>query len=136
MKAKATYSVKKWDEKNYQEISPGKKLTKATVEYEFTGDLEGKATTDYLMCYTQANEKDQHLSTATYIGLLRFEGTLAGRSGSFVMKDDGKFEGGVAASSLTVVEGSGTDALAGICGTGIYRAGKEGIVFEMEYEIA
>ena len=135
MKAKSTYSVKKWEENAYAQISPEKKLTKASVEYEFKGDLEGKATIEYLMCYTFAHEKDQHLSTAIYTGLLRFEGTLGARAGSFVMKDDGKFEGGVAASTLTIIGGSGTGALAGIKGSGMYRASNEGFVFEVEYDV-
>jgi hypothetical protein len=44
MSAKSTYAVKKWEEHAYEQISSEKKLTKASVEYEFTGDLEGKAT--------------------------------------------------------------------------------------------
>jgi hypothetical protein len=135
MKAKATYSVKKWEEKTYDQISPEMKMTKASVEYEFSGELEGKASVEYLMFYSHADPTDQHKSSASYVGLIRFEGTLGGRSGSFVMKDDGKFESGTAASALTIVEGSGTGSLEGIKGTGMYRANREGFVFEMEYEV-
>jgi hypothetical protein len=135
MKAKATYSVKKWEEKTYDQISPEIKMTKASVEYEFSGELEGTASVEYLMFYSHADPTDQHKSSASYVGLIRFEGTLNGRSGSFAMKDDGTFESGTAASALTIVEGSGTGSLEGIKGTGMYRANCEGFVFEMEYEM-
>jgi hypothetical protein len=132
MKATATYTVKKWEESMRQQISPDMKMTKASVEYELKGDLEGKATVEYLMFYTHADEKDQHNSAAEYIGLMRFEGKLNGRSGSFVMKDDGRFEAGIADSSLTILEGSGTGDLKRITGTGMYRASKEGARMEVE----
>ncbi len=134
MKAKSTFSVLKWDESTYKEIPASKKLTKASVLYDFKGDLEGKVTTEYLMCYTQVDPKDQHLSTATYIGLLHFEGTLAGHSGSFVMKDEGKYQGGIS-SNVTIVEGSGTSALQNIKGVGKYQTIQGGMVFELEYEL-
>lgn len=41
MKAAATFSVKKWEENTYAQISPTVKMTKASVEYALTGELEG-----------------------------------------------------------------------------------------------
>lgn len=134
MKATATFSVKKWEEKTLHQISPDKKTTKASVEYELQGDLQGKAAVEYLMFYSHADENDQHNSAATYIGLMRFEGKLDGRAGSFVMKDEGTFEGGSADSTLRILEGSGTGELECIKGTGMYRANKDGFQFELEYE--
>ncbi|MBX2991868.1 MAG: DUF3224 domain-containing protein [Bacteroidetes bacterium] len=132
MKATATYSVKKWEESTLQQIPPDMKTTRASVEYELKGDLEGKATVEYLMFYVHADEKDQHNSTAVYTGLIRFEGKLNGRAGSFVMKDDGKFAGGAAESSLKILDGSGTGELKGISGTGMYRADREGARMEVD----
>jgi hypothetical protein len=136
MKAKATYSVKKWEENTYNQISPEMKMTKASVEYEFSGDLEGKASVEYLMFYSHIDPADQHKSSASYLGLIRFDGKLAGHSGSFVMKDEGKFEGGTAESALKILEGSGTASLKGVRGTGMYRANKAGLLFEMQYDLA
>ncbi len=48
MHAKSTYTVKKWDEKPYEEISSSMKMTKATVEFEMNGDLTGKASSRVL----------------------------------------------------------------------------------------
>ncbi len=39
MHAKSTYTVKKWDEKPYEEISSSMKMTKASVEFEMSGEL-------------------------------------------------------------------------------------------------
>ncbi len=52
MKAKSSYSVKKWEEGTYRQISPEMKLTKASVIYELTGDLEGIASVEYMMLST------------------------------------------------------------------------------------
>lgn len=136
MKAQCTYSVTKWNESTYDEISPGMKMTKASVEYAFTGELAGRAAVEYLMFYSHVDEKDQHGSAAAYTGLIRFTGTVAGRSGSFVMSDNGRFEAGTAASVIRICEGSGTDALRGISGSGAYRADKNGCQFSMEYTLA
>ena len=135
MKAKSTYAVKKWNESTYDQISSGMKMTKATVEYGFTGDLEGKAAVEYLMFYSHVDEKDQHGSAALYTGLIRFTGTLAGRTGSFVMSDNGRFEGGIASSVVRICDESGTEALTGIAGSGSYRADKNGCQFEMDYTL-
>jgi len=135
MKAHGTYAVKKWDETTYDEISPGMKMTRALVEYAFSGEIAGSASVEYLMFYRHFDEKDQHGSSASYAGLIRFSGALAGRQGSFVMKDDGAFEGGTAASALQICEGSGTGSLAGITGTGMYRADKSGYQCEIDYTL-
>lgn len=135
MKARATYTVKAWEESTYKEISPEMKMTRASVEYGFNRDLQGTATAEYLMHYTHVDLSDQHNSTASYIGLIRFEGTLGGKAGSVVMKDDGTFAGGSADSRLEIMKGSGSDSLEGIAGTGSYRANRDGLVFELEYEV-
>jgi hypothetical protein len=72
---------------------------------------------------------------ASYVGLIRFDGIVAGKSGSFVMKDDGVFEGGAARSALRIEEGSGTGLLAGIMGTAVYRADQNGCHFELDYNL-
>ncbi len=64
---------------------------------------------EYVMAYTDANR-------AVYVGMERVVGSLAGVVGSFVMRDSGTFENGVAASSFDIVEGSGTEQLSSIRG--------------------
>jgi hypothetical protein len=135
MKARATYTVKKWEEATYHQISPDMKMTKASVEFAFTGDMEGKGSVEYLMFYRHVDEKDPHKSAASYVGLIRFEGTVAGKSGSFVMEDRGSFESGTARSDLRIAADSGTGALAGIMGTGTYRANQDGFHLDLEYNL-
>src|SRR5881227_3163545 len=102
MNVKGTYAVKKWEESTYQQIAPEKKMTKASVEYGFTGEMEGKGMVEYLMFYSQADKTDQHKSAALYVGLIYFDGTLLGKSGSFVLEDNGTFEAGMAKSTLRI----------------------------------
>ncbi|MBI1803159.1 MAG: DUF3224 domain-containing protein [Ignavibacteriae bacterium] len=133
MKAKGTYTVKKWEELSYQQMTPEKKMTKASVEYNLSGEIEGKASVEYLMFYSHSDPKDQHKSSASYVGLIYFDGTLSGKSGSFVLEDNGTFEGGVAKAALRIAKGSGTGQLEGIHGIGMYLANREGCHFELEY---
>lgn len=135
MKANASYSVKKWEEATYREISPEMKLTKASVIYELTGDLEGIASVEYTMFYRHFDPEDQHKSSASYVGFIHFDGALSGKAGSFVFEDKGNFEGGSAHSSLHIAEGSGTASLKGISGTGRYLANQDGFHFEMDYSL-
>lgn len=135
MTAKGTYSVKKWEEKPYEEISSDMKMTKASVEYAMTGDLNGKAVVEYLMFYEYFDANDQHKSNAVYVGLMRFVGTVQDKDGSFAMEDHGGFENGVASSTLQIIAGSGTGGLKGIHGTGHYSAGKDGIKIELDYAL-
>lgn len=134
MKAKASYSVKQWEEVAYRQISPEMKLTKASVLYEFTGDLQGIASVEYLMFYRHYDPKDPHKSSATYVGLVHFDGVLLGKSGGFVFEDNGTFKAGEANSRLRIAEGSGTGSLKGIQGTGMYRANKDGFHLELDYD--
>ena len=135
MKAKGTYTVKKWEESGYQQIAPDKKMTKATVEFSLSGEIEGKASVEYLMFYSHSDPTDPHKSSAAYVGLIYFEGTLLGKSGSFVLEDNGAFEGGAAKSALRIAKGSGAGELKGIRGAGLYLANREGYHFELEYNL-
>jgi hypothetical protein len=135
MYAKSTYTVKKWGEKPYEEISPEMKMTKASVEFEMNGDLTGKASVEYLMFYKHFDEKDQHKANAVYTGLIRFTGKVNGKAGSFAMQDKGTFEGGTAKSTLQIIYGSGTEELKGISGSGNYIANQSGFNIELDYEL-
>lgn len=135
MKASAALAVGKWEEATYDQVSPEVKMTKASVEYTFSGEMEGKGSVEYLMYYSHVDAKDQHKSTASYFGLMRFVGRLAGKEGSFVMKDIGAFQAGAAISALQIGEGSGTGSLLGITGTASYRADANGSRFELKFEL-
>ena len=135
MKATATYTPTKWDEKPYGQSSPAKRMTKATVEFTFKGQFEGLGQTEYLMFYNEYDEKDPHKSTALYVGLTRMTGTLNGKSGSFVMEDRGTFEEGTANSVSTIIAGSGTEGLKGLTGAGKGIATQSTCRFELDYAL-
>jgi hypothetical protein len=109
--AKISAEVEAWDESTYEELADGRKLTRATVRQALTGDLDGHCVTEYLMFYGPD-------STANFIGQKNVVGTLAGRSGAFVVQVRGRFVDGEARSDLTIVPGSATGQLAGLSGEG------------------
>jgi hypothetical protein len=130
MLATSTFSLKRWDEKPYDEVDGGPKLTRATVVYGFEGELVGEGRLEYLMAYLPSG-------TAVFSGFQRFVGRVGGREGSFVFRHAGRFAGGVATDTWTVVPDSGTGDLAGIAGQVEFSAShqdKYEIFFE--YEIA
>jgi hypothetical protein len=135
MNAKGSFAVAKWEENPYDQISSDMKMTKASVEYSMSGEIIGKGLVEYLMFYKYFDPNDQHKSSAVYTGLMRFVGSVHGKEGSFVMRDEGSFENGTAKSSLRIIEGSGLGNLKGIMGTGQYHAGKDAIQFELEYTL-
>lgn len=112
--ANATFTVQGWDEQTYEDRGPGK-LTQAAVQQELSGDIEGSSDVRWTMAYTAADR-------AEFVGIHTVTGELAGRSGSFVLRSVGTFDGSQALGELTVVDGSGTDELAGISGTGSFTA--------------
>jgi Protein of unknown function (DUF3224) len=116
---KATFEVTGWDEIPFDDGVGVSKLTEALVSKKYSGDVEGTSTTKWLMAY--APDK-----TATYVGIERIQGTVAGKHGSLVVLHDGRFEDGVASADLRVV--SGTDQLKGITGSGTFRADPAGTV--------
>jgi hypothetical protein len=74
---------------------------------------------------------------ASYVGYERVAGTLAGRSGSFVLRLEGGFEQGAARTPGTVAEGTATGELAGLRGAGGYVAaqGEAEVAFELRWSL-
>jgi hypothetical protein len=109
--ASARFTIQSWDEKPYSEGQDLPRLTRAAVTKTFTGDLEGEGYVEYLMMYRSDG-------SATFVGLERVVGRLAGKAGSFVLQRSGTFENGVAKESYVVMSGSGTGELRGLRGEG------------------
>jgi len=103
--------IKSWDESPYRELPDGQKFTKADIVQSVSEDaIEADVHSESLMFYTAE-------STSTYVGLMRIAGRLGERSGSFVLRCTGTFDGTHARGEYTVVPGSGTGELAGLSGT-------------------
>ena len=74
--------------------------------------------------------------TASYVGLERITGRLAGKSGTFVLRRTGVFEGGLAKESYSVLPGSGTGELRGLRGEGTSSLGHaDEYPFTLNYEL-
>jgi hypothetical protein len=114
--ANSRFAIKSWDEKPYSEGPDLPKLTRAAVTKTFTGEIVGEAQVEYLMMYRSDG-------SASYVGLERVVGQVAGKKGSFVLQRTGVFENGVAKESYFVIPGSGTGELQGLRGEGTSALG-------------
>ena len=107
-----TFTVSDWDEQPLADRPIGK-LTRATVTATLSGGIDGTGTVTWLMCYGEDG-------TAEYVGFLDIDGTVDGRTGGFVVRTSGTFDGQKAVGPWKIVEGSGRDGLAGIAGSGAF----------------
>lgn len=127
--ANARFSIKSWDEKPYSEGKDLPKMTRASVEKTFTGDIEGEAHVEYVMVYRTDG-------TAAFVGLERIIGRLDGRHGSFVLERTGVYEGGQAEERYSVVTGSGSGDLRSLRGEGTSSVGHAAdYPFVLNYEL-
>src|SRR4051794_3221992 len=113
--AQGTFEISSWDENPYVELDGGAKLTRASVGQAFSGDLEGEGSVEWLMCYREDK-------TADFVGLQRFVGRLGSRSGSFVMRTQGTFDGEEAVGKVSGVPGWATDEVGVLPGAGAFLA--------------
>jgi hypothetical protein len=60
--------------------------------------------------------------SASFVGIERVTGTVGGRAGTFLLQDAGTVAGGLVSGDCFVISGSGTGKLAGLRGTGGFRA--------------
>ena len=108
----------------------GLRLTHAYGEQAFSGDIEGIGTVHWLMAYRPDR-------TARFVGLQRITGTVEGRRGSFVLTAEGDHDSSSSRISWRIVEGSGSDELAGITGTGGMDApGGPAGSYRLDYELS
>ena len=127
--ANARFSIKSWDEKPYSEGKDLPKMTRASVDKTFTGDIDGEGHVEYVMMYRSDG-------TAAFVGLERITGRIAGRNGSFVLQRTGVFEDGQAKESYSIITGSGTGELRGLRGEGTSSVGHAAdYPFALNYEL-
>ena len=127
--AHARFTIKSWDEKPYSEGHDLPKMTRASVDKTFTGDIDGDGHVEYVMMYRSDG-------TAAFVGLERITGRIAGRNGTVVLQRTGVFEDGQAKESYSVVTGSGTGELRGLRGEGTSSVGHAAdYPFALNYEL-
>ena len=107
--------VKVWEPKPYDEPSEGPALVRIHVEEDFSGDIEGSGEVEFL----QAQRPD---GSASFVGIERVRARIGGRSGTFLLQDQGTLEGATVSGIWFVVPGSGTGELTGLRGEGGFTA--------------
>jgi hypothetical protein len=108
------FQVTSWDEQPYRERDD-RKLTRASVEQQLSGDVEGAGQVEWLMTY-------QPDGTARFVGLQVLDGVVDGRRGSAVAESIGVFDGKEASGTWSIVPGSGTGDWEGLRGNGEFVA--------------
>ena len=98
-----------WDGKPADELASGVTLVAVTASID--GTIEGVVTDRWLMSYTTPG-------VAEFTGLTQVSGTVAGRSGTVVLRHVGQMTNGDLRSDFVVVAGSGTGELADLTGSG------------------
>src|SRR2546427_10597755 len=109
--ATGTFEITSGEEDAYHEQEGDPKLTRARGNQRFSGDIEGHGSVEWLMCYSPDG-------TARFVGLQRIEGSVGGRTGSFVIEAGGDHDGPRAKGTWTVIEGSATREPSGPSGEG------------------
>ncbi len=126
----STCELKTWDESAFSEIEGGEKLSRASVTKSFTGEIEADGTLEYLMSYHEDG-------SAGFVGYERVVGRVGERTGSFVLRHVGLFEGDAARADLTVEANSSTGDLRGLRGEGrlVWPHGQPGqVTLDIDFE--
>lgn len=93
------------------ETEAGTPLARRSIDKQFHGDLQATSKGEMLSTSTSVP------SSAGYVAIERVQGTLHGRSGTFVLQHSGTLNRGTQSLTISVVPDSGTDELVGLNGT-------------------
>jgi hypothetical protein len=127
-RAAGTLAVTGGSEQVIHEAEGEVKLTRVSGTQRFAGDIVGEGSVDWVFCYRTDR-------TATFLGLQRIDGAIAGLTGSLVLESTGDHDGRSSRGRWRVVSGSGTDELAGIRGEGSFTApGGQQVSYEFDFE--
>jgi hypothetical protein len=108
--AKSSFVI---DKKTPNPVSfEGGQMTHTRFEKTFTGDIVGTSVVEALLAGLDNG------GPAIYVGIERFDCTVAGRKGTFVLMHSATQHAGGGSASWTIVQGSGAGQLAGISGAG------------------
>ena len=133
-RATAIFNVSGWNETPYAEPESGPRLARATLKKTFQGDIEGESYAEMLGCQSDANDLN---AGAGYVVSEQFEGSLGGKSGTFVLQHWGLINSdGSQKTSGHVVPGSGTGELSDLSGTMEILVAEDGThTLTLDYEL-
>ena len=126
-RATAKIEVHTYEPETYENSGGGTDLVEIHVTEAFHGDIEGEGVVRFL----QAIRAD---GSASFVGIERVSGSIAHRSGTFLLQDAGTVDGSVVSGTWFVIPGSGTGGLAGLRGEGGFTANLgEGAEVTLDY---
>jgi hypothetical protein len=114
-RADAIITIHKYEPSAYDEPAEGPLLTRIHAEESFSGHISGDGVVEFL----QAARAD---GSASFVGIERVTGTVAGRTGTFLLQDAGTVQDNIVNGDWFVIPGSATGGLSGLRGTGGFRA--------------
>lgn len=124
----ASFKATTWEETPFAEFDGGRKLTRVHAVFAYEGDVEGEGVVDYLMAYGPDG-------VGNFVGMERITGRVGEKSGSFVAQHTGTFDTQSVTTRWEFVPGLGTEALAGITGSGELKlVGHGPYPFTFEYD--
>ncbi|MBB6349621.1 DUF3224 domain-containing protein [Nonomuraea muscovyensis] len=108
--AQGPFDTADWNARPPFDDRDGVALAQVTLSKTFRGDLTATSVVHMLMVTTEVAE------SRAYVAVERIEGTLRGRTGSFVVQHNAVSDEGERSLRVTVVPDSGTGGLRGIRG--------------------
>lgn len=133
--ATITVTVKNWTESRLAEVDPVHAVAQATFTTTWAGDVAGESISCLLLAYVDGDPDKPETLVGPYVGYEQVTGTLAGRSGTFVLEARGDHRDGVARTEIRVVPDSATGELAGLRGEGSYAATAMEYTLSLDYDI-
>ena len=109
--------------------APNAGLSQMSIDKTFHGDLEGSSRGSMI------SAGDPKAGEAGYVAMETVTGTLKGHAGSFALMHHATMSGGTAAMEVTVVPGSGTQALKGLAGTFIIHINNGQHSYDFDYTL-
>lgn len=126
--ATGTAESKSWEQRPYAAAEQAPELTAASGVDVYHGDIEGEGHWRGLTIAGPDGNGD-------LVSLQRMICVVGGRSGTFVLRISGTFNGTGSRANWEVVPGSGTDELRDISGTGGFESGGETTTYTLDYTL-
>ena len=110
-RATGPFDVKVIPQNPDNEVAEAAGLSRMSLDKQFHGDLEATSKGEMLTAMSPVK------GSAGYVAIERVTGTLAGRSGSFVLQHSSTMARGEPRQNIIVVPDSGTGELVGLSGS-------------------
>jgi Protein of unknown function (DUF3224) len=126
--ATGTVESKSWEQTPYAAAEQAPELAAASGVDDYHGDIEGEGHWRGLTIAASDG-------TGDLLSLQRMICVVGGRSGTFVLRISGTFDGAGSRATWEVVPGSGTGELRGISGTGGFETSGETTTYTLDYTL-